>query len=637
MPDKAVRTAGELEQALAGAGPDRPAARAALLNELAADVLPAQPARALELACEADRLSERAGDACLRAEALRLKAAACHRMGRFEDALRDVGESLRLFEAASDRAGCARSANVLGNVEVRLGRYADGLRHIHQAHDLFEACGNREGMAGCHNNLGSIQKLIGNYPSALEHYNRSLGLKREMGDDQGMANTMLNLGNIYVLLGKERDARETYEEALAIYCPNDDARGQSYCLNNLATLSHNAGDYSAAAEFYRKSLALARQVQDWEIVMAARLNLAHVTFKSGDAAGAEAELCAGLAEAEARDDPHHQITALQWLAEVCSDQGRTAEAVRHTGRALDLARGLQAQEQLMTLHKAMAGIAEKAGDHAAALSHYQEFHRCERELFSRESETKIEGIRVAAQVEQVKREKELLQAANEKLTRANAELEQLNRMIRKGEEYRSKLMGQVAAQSRQLELLAKRDGLTGLHNRRHLDEALAREFARARRYRQPLTVAMLDVDEFKRINDAVSHQAGDEALRAVAGILAAGCRTVDLAARYGGDEFVLAFPNTQAGAAAVVCERIRAAVETRRWGRIGRQLRVTVSIGLSDDLSLPNHEKLLAAADAMMYRAKQLGRNRVVWAGSGAAEPAVRPAARKTKKTKERY
>jgi len=606
------RGAGELERMLAGTGEERPDERAALLNELAEAVLQLEPTRSIELANEAYVLSEKSSDLGLRAEALRLKAAAGHRTGRMDEALADAAEALRLFDEKADTAGMARSANVLGNIEVRLGRYAGGLRHIHQALDLFEACGNREGMAGCHNNLGSIQKLIGNYPSALEHYNLSLGLKRALGDNQGIANTMLNLGNIYVLLEKERDAREAYEEALAIYCRNNDTRGQSYCLNNLATLSHNAGDYSAAGEFYRKSLDMARRVQDWEIVMASRLNLAHVTYKTGDAAGAEAELRSGLAEAVGQDDPHHQITALQWLAEIFADQGRTEEAKRHIGRALDLAQGLDAQELIMTMQKTMAEVAEKSGDCAAALAHYREYHRCERELFNRESETRIEGIRVAAQVEQVKREKELLQAANEKLTRANIELEQLNKMIHKGNDYRSRLVEKLTEQSRELDHLSKTDSLTGLHNRRHLDEVLAQEFVRAQRYNDPLTVAMVDIDDFKKVNDRLSHRAGDESLRAIAGILRQNCRGVDFIGRYGGEEFVLVFPETAVLQALHVCERIRKTVEEYNWERIGKGLKVTVSIGLSGDTALPSHEKLLDSADAQMYRAKKQGKNQVV-------------------------
>ncbi|MDI6740494.1 MAG: GGDEF domain-containing protein, partial [Candidatus Edwardsbacteria bacterium] len=118
---------------------------------------------------------------------------------------------------------------------------------------------------------------------------------------------------------------------------------------------------------------------------------------------------------------------------------------------------------------------------------------------------------------------------------------------------------------------------------------------------------------FKKINDTVSHHAGDEVLKIVSEILKANCRTVDLVARYGGEEFVLAFPNTGAEAAATVCERIRTAVENFFWSRISKELRVTISVGLADDTSLPNHEKLLSAADARMYQAKELGRNRAVW------------------------
>ena len=113
-------------------------------------------------------------------------------------------------------------------------------------------------------------------------------------------------------------------------------------------------------------------------------------------------------------------------------------------------------------------------------------------------------------------------------------------------------------------MLAVTDGLTGLYNRKKLDEILADQFARFRRHRRPFALLMLDLDNFKSINDSYGHVAGDEVLKEVAAMLKQSVRTVDYVARYGGEEFVVVLVETPLGAALDVAERIRAVVEVPR-------------------------------------------------------------------------
>ncbi|MBH9577935.1 diguanylate cyclase [Inhella proteolytica] len=174
-------------------------------------------------------------------------------------------------------------------------------------------------------------------------------------------------------------------------------------------------------------------------------------------------------------------------------------------------------------------------------------------------------------------------------------------------------------QSDQLRRLAFIDGLTGLHNRRALDERLNAELRHAARTAQPLALAMIDVDFFKAYNDHYGHQAGDDALRAVAQALQRGMlRPVDLAARYGGEEFVCLLPETEAPGALAVAERLRAAVQALALPHARSSVAevLTVSIGVAAWLASAGRpmltpDTLLQAADAALYDAKHGGRNRV--------------------------
>ncbi len=167
---------------------------------------------------------------------------------------------------------------------------------------------------------------------------------------------------------------------------------------------------------------------------------------------------------------------------------------------------------------------------------------------------------------------------------------------------------ELLAENQRLAELATLDPLTGLLNRRALDDRLEQETARARRHAHPLSVLLLDVDRFKLINDTFGHAEGDAALRLVATELQRHVRLSDVVARFGGEEFIVIAPHTQPAGAAVLAERLRTAVE--QCPAVGR---VTVSIGVAQlDLSEPAPgAAILARADRALYRAKREGRNRV--------------------------
>jgi diguanylate cyclase (GGDEF)-like protein len=162
-----------------------------------------------------------------------------------------------------------------------------------------------------------------------------------------------------------------------------------------------------------------------------------------------------------------------------------------------------------------------------------------------------------------------------------------------------------------LEQLATRDGLTGLANRRCFDATLQGEWQRALRQQQPLSLLMVDVDNFKQYNDAYGHLGGDECLQRIATAVASEMRANDLVARYGGEEFAVILPNQALKGAAIVAERIRCRVEQLQMPNM--ESHVTVSIGAATALPAPHNEisQLIATADAALYRAKHMGRNRI--------------------------
>ncbi len=181
--------------------------------------------------------------------------------------------------------------------------------------------------------------------------------------------------------------------------------------------------------------------------------------------------------------------------------------------------------------------------------------------------------------------------------------------------------------SRELAELAATDELTRIPNRRNFIARANQEIARARRYRQILSVMMIDVDHFKGINDEHGHGTGDEVLRSVADLLDDALRETDLLARYGGDEFALLLPETPPAGARILAERLRGALEEAGFHASGRGLDVTFSCGIAAfDPSDKSVEAVIDRADVALYRAKRAGRNCIEVHG-GADEPADTPAA----------
>ncbi len=162
---------------------------------------------------------------------------------------------------------------------------------------------------------------------------------------------------------------------------------------------------------------------------------------------------------------------------------------------------------------------------------------------------------------------------------------------------------------RELKFLADFDSLTGIYNRRKIEDIFMLEVERARRYKKPISVLFIDIDNFKEINDTYGHKRGDQVLRHVASLIRQELRSTDYVGRFGGEEFLVILPETRPEEAVRVAERIRRIVEEADFGGI----RVTVSIGATGYREGESYTEVLDRVDKAMYKAKEHGKNRVVF------------------------
>lgn len=420
-----------------------------------------------------------------------------------------------------------------------------------------------------HCNLGNELLQLGDCDAALAQLTEGLERCRRLNNPRLLSALLINRVIAYTELGRARDALPDIEEICAI--PTDEqGRGRNAaCFEILAIAALRAGDVARGRELVALSDGAHHELITDELheQVQARALLA---LAAGDVAAAQAEMAPLAARlfSDAEDGLCLRVhcNGLQLLAELAERQGRLDEALR----------ALRAWQQRQARRSAMAA---RARYQAAALQ--TELTRLERKLEEQE-----------ARREETERARAELQGINEQLQRKVEEVEQLQHALREQ---------------------ATRDALTGLFNRRHLNDTLPQLFALARREGQALTVAIIDLDHFKAVNDNHGHDAGDRLLVAFADLLLDSSRESDVVCRYGGEEFCVLMPGTAAEAAARKLELLLDRWRAQVFEHQGQRLQgLGFSAGVCDSLQPgPSGEALLKAADASLLLAKRTGRAQV--------------------------
>ena len=526
------------------------------------------------------------------AHSLLARAFAQFRLARLQDARTDAEASRKLLKTQNDKPGLVRALNTLGIIYGETGELLAALRAFLDADALCKELGDHEGEADALNNSGSVYTYLGDYVNALDYYQQSLRVCEEQGHPTAKERALLNIGVTYFELGQYHEALNYFFFGLGLSRAEPP---QLYALSllNSGRAQQQLGNIGAARDAIEASLALSRTLGNALETSYALDTGAELELVSENWPAALAALQESLSLKEAAGDIRGQSETLLLLATVAEKQGDRDAATTQLQRALEITEQVGNPRERYRAYRHLADIYERQGRYQEALACY----RCYNELHEGVSRgavgQQMQGLRLRFEVSQSAREREIYRLKN-------AELQELNDALRAADTEKSQLLVKLERQ-------AEEDALTGLYNRRHFDERFARSFAEAKRLKTPLSAVILDIDNFKGINDRFSHGVGDTVLKIVAALMKESVRAIDTVARYSGEEFVILLPGASLERAVTICERFRVTVETHPWERVHPELRVTLSLGVSADLGVENHERMLACADAKLYEAKGSG------------------------------
>jgi diguanylate cyclase (GGDEF)-like protein len=496
-------------------------------------------------------------------------ARAMWRQGRFSDALAQVlplrDEGLRVLRHE-------QRAVLLNTIAGCYSAYGDSAQAFAYMFEALRDAGPRRGRGFdtvLHCNLSHELMQIGDSEEALRHVDQGLERCRELDNRRLLSILWINRVVCLTELGRPEQALPDIASLLALP-PTADGRGAiSPHFEALAIAALRAGELRLGAELVARAQNEAPPVlPDERLELATAAGL--LALAQGRPRRAVAALQAVQTEAEDNDAEGLSLRVRAQYFDVLS------EAWQRAGRA---APALAALRRWQALHRQQAQLASRARYQAAALQ--------------------TELLRLQQRLDEKDAERRATERARGALVAINAEL--------------SRRVDEVQALQAALRQQATQDPLTGLFNRRHLNDALPTLFALARREGQPLALVIIDLDHFKAVNDRHGHAAGDRLLAAFGELLAGHCRASDVACRYGGEEFCLLMPRTDADGAKRKTQAL-----LRRWRATGfdfgrnRLEGLSFSAGVADTGQFDSTpDALLKAADDRLLQAKREGRNQV--------------------------
>ncbi len=490
----------------------------------------------------------------------------------------------------------AQVAELLGQIAEQQGYFADALKQYDLALQLYTQHDHVHGQARTHYGSATIYRRMGQTNLSFEQV-AILSKLAERGDDALLKFYAVRAHAASLAANDKIDeAQELMERAIMLAAKSNDTRAIALSYTGLIGVLVNQVEKASAqnkpelaarhleklVQFTKVNIGFCEEAGFAMLHCTTLNNLASAFNTVGRVADSLPIIERQLALAERIQSRAQTAWALANVAEAALLQGDIARAKKTHAEALDIALSFGEiplvtgiMHRLITLHK-------NDGEWKVALDYFEKFHQYKMRSSRAYADTQIKVLELE------------LDSARTRAAAAKHEAQ----------------LAELAMQAMQLTTKAEQDALTGLVNRHGFERLASAAMARLASNGGKLSMAMIDLDNLKPINDQYSHLAGDEALKHVAASINAHSRKTDIAVRLGGDEFLIVFDGLNAAEAKLVCQRLQRSLEQPSTSK-QFPVKVTVSIGIADTNVATSLENLLARADTALYGAKAMGRNRI--------------------------
>ncbi len=460
----------------------------------------------------------------------------------------------------------ARTYSSLGWLSREQTKFDDALEYFVRALSLFEQLKDASFCSANHSNIGVAYTHLGLFDKALEEFEKASALlagQEETTEIKGrLASNMVNIGVIQKHLGLYDQALERYQQALVLLQDGDLTEKKANTLNNIALIYCLQGkpqesifqNLEQTAQLTEDTFELAymHQIKGMYYAREQSLEMARQEFS--------------IAKELYSSNMEEVVEVMLLSAELELQSSTQSEGLWRGITILLEASEKVEQAKLKRLEKTIYSLMNKA---YVAMEDYERANKAALRVISLQEDIHADQIKAVERHHKLVHGYDLL----------------LYKVIH--------------------------DELTGIYSRGYILDYIAREYTAATRTEVVFSLIMLDIDNFKKVNDTYGHVTGDVVLKKVAGVLKENVRSGDMVARYGGEEMLVLLWGTTATAAIDVAEKLREQVQAALWETVAPELQVTISLGLCDNKNAADSIQLIEKADAAMYVAKQTGKNRV--------------------------
>jgi diguanylate cyclase (GGDEF)-like protein len=575
-----------------------------LLNKQAMEMRHQDTARALKISLNARDAALQADYQHGYAQSLYLVSVCQYILAEPVDVKEVAYQSYSVFKSLGDLKGQAMALNLIGSICELQNQPEESIKHHLNSLQLRQAIGDVEGQCGSLNNIGLVYASMNQLGDSLTYLFRSLDLAESIKSDVSRAYALCNIAEIFAELGEYGTALEYNQRGLELLPRTNDLALESTALTTMGHIYAQMGKHEKALHYHRQSLRLAKKTGNQHDKAMALLGLGISLQENQEFTKAYRSLRQALKLVLSTGTANDQVKTLYAIGKNHLLQGKQSQAIAQLHKAIEISKQT-GEKHIDKVHLLLSQTYQLQGNFQLALRHFQEHHVARQKIFNRDSQRQIRTLLARKEIKQAHREIEEQRMRNDELAQALQAAQQADKE-------KENLLQQLATQAAMLEILAHEDGLTGIANRRWLDILYLREFERAQRFGHKLSVAMIDIDNFKQVNDRLSHLVGDEVLRTIAKIIRDNSRSVDVIGRYGGEEFMLVLVETSLEQAREICEKIRRKVESHPWDQIHQALQnLTISLGVTSNQTIQDAEELVRLADSNLYQAKRRGKNQV--------------------------